>query len=103
MPLFGKPRYTLVKVKKKDIPEGLWTKCEVCSQPIYKKEIKENSQVCPKCNFHFTLSAKERVNLLIDKDSFTETNANIQSTDPLNFKGPKSYREKIEQDQKATD
>lgn len=102
MPLFGKPRYTFVKVQKKDIPHGLWTKCKGCEQPIYNKELKENSGVCPKCNYHFTLSAKERIDLLIDKNSFQETNAEICVADPLNFKGPKSYKEKIEQDQKAT-
>ncbi|MFC1708694.1 acetyl-CoA carboxylase, carboxyltransferase subunit beta [Candidatus Omnitrophota bacterium] len=102
MPLFGKSKYTLVKIKKKDIPHGLWTKCEGCGQPIYNKELKENSKVCPKCNFHFTLSAWERVNSLIDKNTFIETNENMTTVDPLNFKGLKSYKEKLQKDQKAT-
>lgn len=103
MPLFGKSKYTLVKIKKKDIPHGLWTKCEGCSQPIYNKELKENSKVCPKCNFHFTLTAQERVDLFIDKNTFIELNANIGTADPLNFQGPKSYKEKLEKDQQDTE
>ncbi|MDD5291722.1 MAG: acetyl-CoA carboxylase, carboxyltransferase subunit beta [Candidatus Omnitrophica bacterium] len=103
MPLFGKPRYTLVKIRKKDIPRGLWTKCGSCSQPIYNKELKANSRVCPKCNFHFPLTAHERIDLLIDKDTFVESNVNIETADPLNFQGHKSYKEKLEEDQKDTD
>jgi len=103
MALFGKPKYTLVKIKKKDIPHGIWTKCESCSQPIYNKELKENSKVCPKCNFHFTLTARERIKFLIDKKTFNETNADMVAADPLNFKGPKSYKQKLEKDQAATD
>jgi acetyl-CoA carboxylase carboxyl transferase subunit beta len=102
MPLFGRPNYTLVKIRKKDIPHGLWTKCENCSQPIYNKELKESYKVCTKCNFHFTLSAKERIDLLTDKNTFIETDAEMCSVDPLNFKGPKSYKDKLEQDQKTT-
>lgn len=103
MPLFGKPKYTLVKIKKKDIPSGLWTKCEGCSQPIYNKELNDNYKVCQKCNFHFTLTAKERIDMLVDKDTFKEKDADLKSMDPLAFQGPKSYKEKLEQDQKATD
>lgn len=102
MPLFGKSKYTLVKIKKKDIPHGLWTQCKGCSQPIYNKELKGNNKVCPKCNFHFTLNARERVGLLIDKGTFIETNKNMATADPLNFKGPKSYKEKLEKDKKVT-
>ena len=102
MALFGKPKYTLVKIKKKDIPQGLWTKCEDCAQPIYNKELKTNSKVCPKCNFHFTLTAKERIDLLIDKNTFREMDENIESEDPLNFKGRKSYKDKLNEDKKST-
>jgi len=102
MALFGKPKYTLVKVKKKDIPYGLWTKCEDCAQPIYNKELKTNSKVCPKCNFHFTLTAKERIDLLIDKNTFREMDENMESEDPLNFKGRKSYKDKLNEDKKST-
>lgn len=101
MPLF-KPKYTIVKVKKKEIPEGLWTKCEECSSPIYNKTLEENSKVCPKCGYHFTLTASERISLLIDAQSFKELDADLSSCDPLGFKGPKTYSEKLAADQKAT-
>jgi acetyl-CoA carboxylase carboxyl transferase subunit beta len=102
MALFGKPKYTIVRVKKKDIPEGLWTKCEECSQALYNKTLEENLKVCPKCNYHFTLGSYERINILLDKDTFQEYDKDMISGDPLDFKGPKTYKEKLSQDQKAT-
>ncbi len=102
MPLFGKNKYTLVKVKKKDIPEGLWAKCPECETPTYHKELKNNLNVCPHCEFHLTITAKERIELLIDKDTFEEFDAKMTSVDPLQFKGPKTYKEKLESDQKLT-
>jgi len=103
MALFKRsPKYTRFQPKKKDIPGGLWTKCRGCGAIIYNKTLEENCKVCPKCNYHFTLSWQERVNLLFDKDSFIELNANIESMDPLEFKGPKSYKEKLNEAQKAT-
>jgi acetyl-CoA carboxylase carboxyl transferase subunit beta len=102
MPLFGKPKYTIVRVKKKDIPDGLWTKCEGCNQPIYNKKLRDNFKVCPSCDYHFTLSAKERIDLVIDKDTFKEFDANLSPSDPLEFYGPKSYKDKLNRDQKDT-
>lgn len=102
MALFGKPKYTIVRVKKKEIPEGLWTKCEDCSETLYNKTLEENFRVCPKCNYHFGLTAYERMNLLFDKDTFVEFDKDMVSADPLDFKGPKTYKEKLKQDQEAT-
>jgi len=102
MPLFGRSKYTVVKLKKKEIPEGLWTKCGGCSQPIYNKTLEENFKVCPKCNYHFTLTPQERIKLLIDTDTFQEFDANLRPCDPLNFQGPKTYKEKLKQDEEAT-
>ncbi len=101
MPLFGQ-KYTLVKVRKKEIPGGLWTKCEECNHPIYNKALEDNLKVCPKCNFHFTLTAKERIDLLIDPKTFKEFDADMHSKDPLGFQGPKTYSEKLQQDQELT-
>ncbi|OGX08780.1 MAG: acetyl-CoA carboxylase subunit beta [Omnitrophica WOR_2 bacterium GWA2_47_8] len=100
--LFGKPKYTLVKVKKKGIPEGIWSKCPECEQPTYTKELKKNFNICPHCEYHFSLTAPERVELLIDEGTFKETDKNLFSLDPLEFKGPKTYKEKLHSDQKAT-
>ena len=102
MALFGKPKYTLVKIRKKEIPEGLWTKCQECGQPIYKKALEENLKVCPKCNYHFTVTAAERMEMILDKDSFKEYDADLTSLDPLDFKGIKSYKQKLLEDQKTT-
>lgn len=102
MPLFGQYKYTLVKVKRKDIPEGVWTKCPDCEKPAYTKELIENLNVCPKCEFHLSLTAPERVRLLVDEGTFQEHDAQLLSGDPIEFKGPKTYKEKLESDQKAT-
>ncbi len=102
MPLFGKPKYTVVKIRKREIPEGLWTKCQECSQPIYKKALEENLKVCPKCQYHFDLTAPERLDVTVDKDTFTEYDEDLSSVDPLEFKGIKSYKQKLSEDQKTT-
>ena len=102
MALFGKPKYTIVRVSKKEMPEGLWTKCEGCGQPIYNKTLEENFKVCPKCNHHFILGAWERISFLIEPDTFQEYDKEISAVDPLEFKGPKSYLEKLQKDQEVT-
>jgi len=104
MPLFPrKPKYTIVKIaRKREIPQDLWTRCEECSELIYNKKLDENMRVCPKCNFHFTLGARERVKLLIDDGTFKEMDAGMESLDPLSFAGPKTYKEKIRKDQEST-
>lgn len=102
MALFGKPKYTIVRLKKKEIPDGLWTKCEECSEVLYNKTLEENLRVCPKCNYHFTLGAYERINMLLDKETFEESDRDMTAQDPLDFKGPKTYKEKLAQDQQAT-
>jgi acetyl-CoA carboxylase carboxyl transferase subunit beta len=102
MALFG-PKYTIVKVsKKRGVPDGLWSKCNGCSSLLYNKALEENLKVCPKCNYHFTLGAWERINMLLDSSTFKEFDAGMSSVDPLNFKGPKSYGEKLRQEQELT-
>lgn len=105
MPLFPKkPKYTIVRVAKRrgDIPSDLWTRCEDCKELIYNKKLDENMRVCPKCNFHFNLSAIERVKITVDEGSFKEMDADMVSLDPLTFEGPKTYKEKIKTDQELT-
>jgi acetyl-CoA carboxylase carboxyl transferase subunit beta len=104
MPLFPrKPKYTIVKIaKKSDIPQDLWTKCSDCGELIYNKKLDESIRVCPKCNFHFTLGARERVKLTLDEGSFKEFDADMESLDPLNFEGPSTYKQKLKKDQDAT-
>ncbi|MFC1804825.1 acetyl-CoA carboxylase, carboxyltransferase subunit beta [Candidatus Omnitrophota bacterium] len=102
MALFGKPKYTIVRLKKKNIPDGLWTKCEECSEALYNKTLKENMMVCIKCNHHFSLGAYERIGMLLDQGSFKEHDADMLPKDPLEFEGPKTYKKKLESDQEAT-
>jgi len=102
MVLFGRKKYTLLSIKKKDIPEGLWTKCADCGAVTYTKELRNNLNVCIKCGYHFVLTAKERIDSLIDKGTFVETDPQLVSADPLGFKGPKTYIEKLKADQKST-
>jgi acetyl-CoA carboxylase carboxyl transferase subunit beta len=82
--------------KKVRVPEGLWTKCQSCGQVIYSKDIEKNLFVCPKCDHHFRITAKKRISLLLDEDTFVEHDANMQSVDFLDFRDSKSYRDRIE-------
>lgn len=102
MALFGRPKYTIVRLKKKEMPDGLWTKCEACSETLYNKTIEENFKVCPKCGYHFSLEAYGRIKMLIDKDTFQEYDKDMLSADPLDFKGPKTYKDKLAADQAST-
>jgi acetyl-CoA carboxylase carboxyl transferase subunit beta len=88
--------------KKVKIPEGLWVKCNSCKEIIYRKEVERNLKVCPKCNYHFRISAKERISLLTDSGSFSEIGQNLVSKDPLNFKDQISYRERLKDLQEKT-
>ncbi len=103
MSLFGKKSNTFVRVlKKKVIPDGVWVKCPDCGQPSYTKEVDSNHSICPKCGYHMTLTAHQRIDLLIDAGTFVEMDADMLSVDPLGFKGVKTYKEKLASDQKLT-
>jgi acetyl-CoA carboxylase carboxyl transferase subunit beta len=102
MALFGKPKYTIVRLKKKDIPDGLWTKCEECSETLYNKNLEDNLKVCPKCNYHFVVGAYERIDMLLDNGTFQEYDKDMLALDPLDFKGPKTYKEKLQSDRNLT-
>jgi len=102
MSLFSKNKYTLVSVKKRNIPEGVWSKCPDCATPSYVKGLKDNLNVCPKCGYHLSLTAPERVRILMDEDTFEEFDADLTAADPLTFKGPKTYKEKLASDQEIT-
>ena len=99
--LFGRTSHSLARNAKRDIPPGLWTKCEACGQLLYNKALEENLKVCAKCDFHFPLTAHERLALLIDADTFEEWDAELAPSDPLRFQGPRSYAEKLTEDQQV--
>ncbi|NQT90809.1 MAG: acetyl-CoA carboxylase carboxyltransferase subunit beta [Candidatus Omnitrophica bacterium] len=105
MALFGKkPKYDKVtpKSRKKEIPEGLWTKCEGCGEIIFNKALEENLMVCPKCNYHFILGAPKRIEVMLDEGTFEEIDNGIFTIDPIGFKGPKTYKEKLRLDEEKT-
>ncbi len=76
------------------VTEGLWIKCSGCKDPLWKKDLEANSQVCPKCGFHYKITAKERIGLLLD-EGWVENDASLYSTDPLEFKAIKPYSESL--------
>lgn len=88
--------------KKIKIPEGLWVKCDSCKEIIYKKEIDKNLKICPKCNYHFRISAKERIKLFVDEGSFVEIDSGLASNDPLNFKDKIPYSDRLEENRKKS-
>ncbi|NQT06446.1 MAG: acetyl-CoA carboxylase carboxyltransferase subunit beta [Candidatus Omnitrophica bacterium] len=104
MPLFGNnPKYRVFKLaKKKMMPDGLWTKCVECGNIIYNKKLEENLKCCPSCNYHFTLSAHQRIKTLLDTGSFAEFCRDMESADPLEFSGPKTYKDKLKHDKSIT-
>ena len=77
------------------VPEGLWVKCDNCRQILYNKELARNFKICPKCGFHFRLSAPERLRMLFDDGEYTELDANLRSSDPLKFRDSKKYRDRL--------
>jgi acetyl-CoA carboxylase carboxyl transferase subunit beta len=99
MPIFKKPPFRGNADKKRDMPEGLWHKCPGCGEVIHELELKKSLRVCPHCNYHFTLSAPERIESITDPGTFTETDKDMASVDALNFKG---YKEKLTKYQKIT-
>lgn len=82
--------------KKVRVPEGLWTKCQSCHEVIYSKEVEKNLNVCPKCDYHFRIPARRRLELILDNGSCKEFDADMQSIDFLDFKDSKSYQERID-------
>ncbi|MGB0460779.1 MAG: acetyl-CoA carboxylase, carboxyltransferase subunit beta [Opitutales bacterium] len=102
MALFGKPNYSTVTVKKKDIPKDLWTKCPKTGEIIYNRVLKENLMVVPSSGYHFPLNARARIAALLDEDSFEEKDRGVQSLDPLKFNATAKYTEKLKANQAKT-
>lgn len=87
---------------KRNVPEGLWTKCSACAAVLYRPELERNLAVCPKCNHHMPLKARTRLELFLDPGDKREIAGNLESLDPLKFRDQKKYRERIVAAQKAT-
>ncbi len=102
MSLF-RPRSNFKKEQvKSGIPEGLWVKCPICGEIVYKKELERNLDVCPKCNYHFRLNFKKRIDITFDEDSFSPLFEDLKPDDILEFKDTKKYKDRIKEDQEKT-
>ena len=105
MAFFEKPQYTQpagARPKKREIPEGLWTKCPSCGEVIFNKELEANLMVCPKCGHHFTMGARARLLSVSDEGTFKELDTTLESVDILKFTGVTSYPNRLKSYQKKT-
>jgi acetyl-CoA carboxylase carboxyl transferase subunit beta len=92
----------IAKGDRIDTPDGLWEKCSHCSEIILNKELSDNLNVCPKCDYHYPLPVWERIHSLMDQGSFVEEDANLRSSDPLKFEDSKPYAKRLEEQHKKT-
>jgi acetyl-CoA carboxylase carboxyl transferase subunit beta len=102
MTIFRKPTLKISGKKRREMPEGLWTKCPGCSEMVDNITIEENMKVCPKCGYHFTMGSRERIATLLDEGSFKEMDAGMTAVDPLGFKGVAAYEERLQTYRKKT-
>ena len=92
----------IINTRKTSIPEGVWTKCPSCEQVLYRIALKENLEVCPKCNHHMRMTARHRLDSFLDKEKQSEIACEYEPKDVLNFKDKKRYKERIALAQKST-
>lgn len=94
MDWFKRKKETLKPAQKKELPDGLWIKCDACGEIIFKKELEKKFYVCPHCDFHMRVGSDVYISLLLNKGSFREFNKKIKSADPLNFIDFKKYSDR---------
>jgi len=87
---------------KRNVPEGLWTKCDICTAVLYRPELERNLQVCPKCSHHMRIGARSRLELFLDPGERREIAEGLESVDALRFKDSKKYKDRISAAQKKT-
>ena len=87
---------------KKNVPEGLWSKCPSCAATLYATDLEKNANVCPKCGYHNRISARGRLDLLLDPEGRFEIGVEVASVDSLKFKDDKRYPDRLEEAEKAT-
>jgi acetyl-CoA carboxylase carboxyl transferase subunit beta len=102
MAIFKKPTIKSHGRKKRDIPQGLFQKCPGCGEVVHEIELTQNLRVCPRCDYHFELSAKERLDNLLDPETFVEMDADLKSIDTLRFQGMASYKDRLKKYQQST-
>jgi acetyl-CoA carboxylase carboxyl transferase subunit beta len=102
MAIFKKPVIKAQNRKKREIPHGLFQKCPGCSEVVPEIELAQNQRVCPRCDYHFAQSARERLENLLDPDTFVEMNTDLKSVDILRFQGMASYKDRLKKYQEGT-
>jgi acetyl-CoA carboxylase carboxyl transferase subunit beta len=95
MAIFKKPAIKAQAGKKREIPRGLFQKCPGCGQVVPDIELSQNQRVCPRCDYHQTQPAIERIQSLLDPDTFVEMDADLQSIDVLRFQGMATYKDRL--------
>ena len=85
----------VTELQRKDVPDGMWTKCDSCGEIIHRKQLEQQMFTCVKCNYHFRIGSKEYIAILIDEGTFKEMDRKMRSTDPLKFTDTKPYKERI--------
>jgi acetyl-CoA carboxylase carboxyl transferase subunit beta len=96
MAIFKKPILRSLGGKTREMPTGLWTKCSACGEVIHNLALCENLQVCPKCDHHMNFGSSDRIDSLVDADTFVEMDAKMSSVDPLGFKGVTTYADRLQ-------
>ena len=102
MAIFKKPVIKAQVRKKRDIPHGLFQKCPGCEEVVHEIELAQNQRVCPRCDYHFPQTAKERVESLVDPESFVELDPDLASVDTLRFTGMATYKDRLKKYQEST-
>jgi acetyl-CoA carboxylase carboxyl transferase subunit beta len=102
MAIFKKPAIKTQSRKKRDIPHGLFQKCPGCGNVVHEIELAQNQRVCPHCDYHFPQSAKERIDHLLDRETFAEMDADLKSIDTLEFQGMATYKDRLKKYQQST-
>ncbi len=91
-----------MKRQKRGVPEGLWQRCPGCQEIIFRKEAERRLWVCPECEYHFYVSARDRIQQVLDEGTFEEWDADLRPTDPLQFNDKKRYAERLAEEQART-
>nr|WP_113865066.1 acetyl-CoA carboxylase, carboxyltransferase subunit beta [Brenneria salicis]NMN91036.1 acetyl-CoA carboxylase carboxyltransferase subunit alpha [Brenneria salicis ATCC 15712 = DSM 30166]RBP66532.1 acetyl-CoA carboxylase carboxyltransferase subunit alpha [Brenneria salicis ATCC 15712 = DSM 30166]RLM32019.1 acetyl-CoA carboxylase subunit beta [Brenneria salicis ATCC 15712 = DSM 30166] len=93
----------ITPTRKANIPEGVWTKCDSCGQVLYRAELERNLEVCPKCDHHMRLSARDRLQAFLDKEGTVELGSELEPKDILKFRDSKKYKDRLVAAQKQSD
>lgn len=95
MDWFKKQKPGVTSQAKKEMPDGLWSKCPECAEIVYTKQLEENFWVCPSCHYHFRITSRKYIKIILDEGKLEEFDESLESLDPLKFKDSKKYTERI--------